>query len=250
MKRFSTICKMEFLLFIRDFYSFFFTLIFPLLMLLLFGSIYGNDPIYPGASVGTMDLSVPGYSVMIMGVTGLMAFPLTLAEYKEKKIYKRFDATPAGKKSIILAQITVNILMTFTGFFILLAAGKILYHIQISGNVFSVFVAILFSIAAMFSMGFLFTAIGNDAKITNLLCYLFYFVMIFLSGATMPDMLFPDTIKVMAKLLPMTYAVDLMQGVFSGNTLSQHITELLVLGILSAVFTSTGAILYRKKDWT
>lgn len=250
MKRFTTICKTEFLLFVRDFYSFFFTLIFPLLMLLLFGSIYGNKPIYPGATVGTMDLSVPGYSVMIMGVTGLMAFPLTLAGYKETKIYKRFDATPAGKKSIILAQVTVNILMTFIGFFILLTAGKILYHIQIPGNAFSVLVAILFSIATMFSMGFLFTAIGNDAKITNLLCYLFYFVMIFLSGATMPDTLFPDTIKVIAKLLPMTYAVDLMQGIFNGNALSQHTTELCVLGILSAVFTVVGAFLYRKKDWT
>ena len=44
-----------------------------------------------------MDVSVPAYSAMIIGVTGLMAFPLTLAGYKESRIYKRFDATPAGR---------------------------------------------------------------------------------------------------------------------------------------------------------
>ena len=85
--------------------------------------------------------------------------------------------------------------MTFIGIGILLAVGKILYHIQILGTAANIFTGILFSIGCMFSMGFFFTAIGRDAKITSLLCYLFYFIMLFLSGATMPDMLFPDNVK-------------------------------------------------------
>lgn len=117
MKRFITICQVEFVLFIRDFFGFFFTLVFPTMMLVLFGSIYGNNPIYPGAEVGMIDVSVPAYCVMVIGVTGLMSLPLTLAEYKEKKIYKRFDATPVGKKSIMVAQVCINIVMTFAGFF-------------------------------------------------------------------------------------------------------------------------------------
>lgn len=250
MKRFAVICKTEFLLFVREFFGFFFTLIFPVLMLLLFGGIYGNDPIYPGAKVGMMDISVPAYSVMVIGVTGLMSFPLTLAEYKDKKVYKRFDATPVGKKYIVLAQATVNLCMTFVGISFLLIVGKILYQVQIQGTFISVFAALLLSVAAMFSMGFLFTAVARDAKITNLLCYLFYFIMLFLSGATIPDQLFPDTMKTVANFLPMTYAVDLMQGVFAGNSLGDHWKEMLVLGTLSIVFTAIGAILYRKKDWT
>ena len=108
----------------------------------------------------------------------------------------------------------------------------------------------MFSIGAMFSMGFLFTAIGWDLKSTNLLCYLFYFLMLFLSGATLPDMLFPDTVKKISDFLPMTHAVDLMQGTFAGDSLSLHGTELLILGSLSVVCTAVGAVLYRKKDWT
>lgn len=250
MKQFAVICKTEFLLFVRDFFGFFFTFVFPALMLLLFGSIYGNQPIAPGAAVGVLDVSVPAYSVMIMGVTGLMSFPLTLAECKEKKIYKRFDATPVGKKKIMLAQFLINIVMAFIGITILLTIGKAFYHIKIQGSLPAIFAVIILSLSAMFSMGFLFTAIGRDAKIANLLCYLFYFVMIFLSGATMPDAMFPDAVKKVAAFLPMTYAVDLMQGIFSGNNLSDHIAEISVLGILAVLFTSIGAFLYRKKDWS
>lgn len=249
MKRFAVICKTELLLFTRDFFGFFFTLVFPLMMLFLFGGIYGNESVYYGADIKMMDVSVPAYSVMIMGVTGIMALPLTLSGYKEKKIYKRFDATPAGKKSIIAAQVFVNLIMTLIGISILLIAGILVYHVQIKGDVFSICTGVLFSVAAMFSIGFLFTAIGRDLKSTSLLCYPFYFVMLFLSGATMPDMLFPDTIKKISAILPMTYAVDLMQGVFAGDSLSLHGKELLILGSLTVVFTVIGAVLYKNKDW-
>lgn len=249
MKGFAVIYKMELRLFARDFFCFFFTLVFPVLMLLLFGGIFGNTPIYDGADTKMMDNCVPAYTVMVIGVNGLMSLPLTLSGYKEKKIYKRFDATPVGKKSIMLAQVFVNFTMTLIGIFILLIVGKLLYHIQIDGTFLSICISMLFSIAAMFSMGFLFTAIGRDLKSTTLLCYLFYFVMLFLSGATMPDMLFPDTIKRFSDFLPMTYAVDLMQGVFVGDSFSMHRTELLILGTLTMICTVVGGSLYKKKDW-
>lgn len=250
MRRFAVICEIELRLFMRDFFSFFFALVFPVLMLLLFGAIYGNTPIYDGAEAGMMDVSVPAYSVMVTGVTGLMSLPLTLSGYKERKIYKRFDATPVGKKSIMSAQVFVNLVMTLMGVSLLLITGRLLYRIRIQGTVLSICVSILFSIGAMFSMGFLFTAIGWDLKSTNLLCYLFYFLMLFLSGATLPDVLFPDTVKKISDFLPMTHAVDLMQGTFAGDSLSLHGTELLILGSLSVVCTAVGAVLYRKKDWT
>ena len=141
-------------------------------------------------------------------------------------------------------------IMTLIGIGILLAAGKILYDVRLRGTASSVLVSLLFSVAAMFSMGFLFTALGKDARIANLLCYLSYFVMLFLSGATIPDMLFSGTVKKLAALLPMTYAVDLMQGVFAGDGLGGHGRELLVLGAVAAGCTAVGAVLYRKKDWT
>lgn len=250
MKGFAAICKIELRLFMREFFSLFFALVFPVLMLILFGSIYGNTPIYEDANVGMMDISVPAYSVMVIGVTGLMSLPLTLSGYKEKKIYKRFDATPVGKRSIMLAQVAVNFIMTLIGIVILLVAGRLIYHIQITGSPLLICISMLFSIAAMFSMGFLFTAIGKDLKSATLLCYIFYFVMLFLSGATIPDMLFPDTIKKISALLPMTYAVDFMQGSFAGDSLSQHGTELLVLGGVAVICTAAGAVLYRRKDWT
>lgn len=149
----------------------------------------------------------------------------------------------------MVAQVCINIVMTFAGFFVLLFVGLVVYQVQIRGDFFSILLAMLISVAAMFSIGFFFTAVARDTKITNLLCYLSYFLMIFLSGATMPDMLFPESVKTIANLLPMTYAVDLMQGIFSGYSLTNYIAELIVLLGVTLFFTIIGAMLYRKKDW-
>lgn len=196
-----------------------------------------------------MDMSVPAYCAMIVAVTGLMAFPLTLAEYKDKKIYKRFDATPDGKGRIMVVQMAVNFVMTVLGFGILIGAGLIIYDIQIDGSFLAIAGAFLLSIGAVFSIGFFFTAIARDAKISNLLCYVSYFIMIFLSGATMPKEMFPDGLRTFASFLPLTYVVELLQGTFQNLESGQYADAVVILAVLMAVCTLVGGLLYRRKSW-
>lgn len=249
MKKIIEIFKIELILYTRDFFGFFFTFAFPVLMLLLFGSIYGNEPSTFMNGLGTMDVSVPAYSAMIVGVTGLMAFPLTLANYKDKKIYKRFDATPLGKGIMIGVQTSVNLMMTILGFALLFVVGKLVYNIHIEGNWFMISLALLVSIAAIFSIGFLFTAISPTVHINNLLCYTSYFIMIFLSGATMPKELFPDSIKSISAFLPLTHAVNVLQGTFRNAAISEYRSSMIILGGITVICVTTGAFFYKKKSW-
>lgn len=250
MKKLWAVIKIESVLFMRDFFGFFFTFIFPMMMLLLYGSIYGNEPSPYFHGLGAMDMSVPAYSVMIIGVTGLMAFPLTLAYYKENKIYKRFDATTAGKRTVLCAQVIVNFVMTILGFVLLLSVGKAMYGIQITGSAFAVCLALFLSMAAVYAVGFFLTAVAPNIKICNLLCYLCYFTMIFLSGSTIPRELFPDALKKISKALPLTYAVDALQASFHHAPNQEFWQNILVLLLVLAVCGSLGALLYKRKSWS
>lgn len=250
MRKMYEIFKIEMTLFVRDFFGFFFTFAFPVLMLFLYGSIYGNEPTPYFNGLGTMDVSVPANIAMIIGVTGLMAFPLTISSYKENKIYKRFDATPAGKGIIIAIQALVNFCMTILGFALLFIVGKTVYHIQISGHWLAIASVLLLSIITIFSIGFLFTAIAPTSKITNLLCYISYFVMIFLSGSTMPKEIFPENIKKISAFLPLTHVVNVLQGTFRGAAFHEYKNSILVLTSIMVVCIISGALLYKKKSWS
>lgn len=241
--------KTESILFVRGIFGFFFTFIFPLVMLVLFGSIYGNQPASMFGGLGAMDVTVPSYLAMVIGVNGIMSLPLTLAEYKAGGVYKRFDATPAGKGVIIKAQMTVFFVATLLGALLLIGMGVLLYDIKISGNVFVIGAALLLSIACLFSMGFFISAVARDTKITNVLCYLCYFVMLFASGASLPSEMFPDTMRAFSKVLPMTHVVDLMKAAFAGQPFADYWVAVLVLAALTVVFGGAGMLIYRRKQW-
>ena len=54
----------ELKLFLREPVGCFFTLLFPPLLLLLFGSIYGNEPTPMFGGRGTVDVSLPAYNAL------------------------------------------------------------------------------------------------------------------------------------------------------------------------------------------
>ena len=141
------------------------------------------------------------------------------------------------------------LVMTLAGFALLFAAGKLVYDIKTEGSFWAILGALLLSIGAVFSLGFFFTAIARDMKISNLLCYVSYFVMIFLSGATMPKEMFPEAVKKFSAWLPLTYVVELLQGVFLGAAFEEYRKSLVVLGTILIVCTASGAALYRRKSW-
>ena len=249
MKKFMTITAVESKLFIRNFFCFFFTFIFPVLCLLFYGCIFGNTPDPANGGLGMMDVSVPAYSGLIIGMTGLMAFPLTISHYKENNVYKRFDATPAGKGLVLAGQTFVNFYMALTGFLLLFIVGKLVYHIQVTGQPFIILPALILSIASIFSLGFLITAIAPTEKISQLLSYLAYFVMIAISGSTFPKAFFPAPLLAVSKAFPLTYVVDLLQNTFRGTAVQAYGFDIIILFMMTIVCTTLGAFLYRRKDW-
>ncbi|MCB9423235.1 MAG: ABC transporter permease, partial [Ardenticatenaceae bacterium] len=71
MKALTKMTWVELKLKLREPVGTFFTLVFPLLLLFLFGSIYGNEPTPFLNGRGNVDNSVPGYIAMIIGTTGM-----------------------------------------------------------------------------------------------------------------------------------------------------------------------------------
>ena len=138
MKSMFKMTWMEAKLFLREPIGAFFTLVFPLMMLFLFGSIYGNTPSEYFNGLGTVDVSVPAYTAMIIATTGLVGLTITIASYRETGVLRRLRATPIRPVSVLVAQLIVLFVMTTLGMFLLVIAGKLVYDMRFDGNVFSV----------------------------------------------------------------------------------------------------------------
>jgi ABC-2 type transport system permease protein len=135
MKSFLKLIKVDFKLLMREFIVVFFSIVFPVFMILIFGGVYGNKatPFFGG--YGSIDVMVPSYLGVIIAVNGIMNLPLTLVEYRDKKILKRYMATPLKSIYVILSQLIVNFVLILFGFIILAIFGKIIFNLKFYGFV-------------------------------------------------------------------------------------------------------------------
>jgi len=220
MEMFTKLIKVDFKLLLREFLVVFFSLFFPAFMILMFGGIYGNKPTEFFGGFGSVDVMAPSYLGVIFAVNGLMSLPLTLVEYRDKKILKRLMATPLKPSYIILSQLIVNFVLTVIGLLILLIFGKLIFNLHFYGNIFLFIFAFILSTLSIFSIGFLIASLISDVRVASTVAYIIYFPMLFLSGATMPLESMPKFMLNISKALPLTYIVDLLKRVWLNSDVS------------------------------
>jgi len=235
MKSLLKMTWMETKLFLREPVGTFFTLVFPLMMLFLFGSIFGNEPNPTFGGRGTIDISLPIYTAMIIGTTGLMSTTITMAIYRENGVLRRLRTTPISPLIVLLAQVTVIFAVTALGMLLLVIAGRLVYHVRFEGNFFSVLGGFVLCCLSFFGIGFIIAGIMPNARTAQIVGLVLLYPMIYLSGASFPREMLPETIKKISTFLPLTYVVNLLRGLWIGEAWSQHVTDVLVLTVMLVV---------------
>lgn len=232
-------------LYLREPMAAFFTLAFPLMMLFIFGSIYGNEPTPFFGGRGSVDVSVPAYLGMIIGTVGLLSIPITVAIYRENGILRRYRATPLRPHVILAATVLVNFAMTFLGTGLLVIAAKLIYHLRFEGNVLLVFVSFVLAALSFFALGFVIASLAPTARVAQVAGMVIFYPMLFLSGAAIPQEAMPESIRAVSKFLPLTHVVKLLQGMWFGDSLGEYLVEIAVLVGMLIVGTLIAAWTFR-----
>jgi ABC-2 type transport system permease protein len=237
MRGFTTLIYSEIRLFLREPAAVFFTLAFPLMLMFIFGSIFGNDPDPQFGGWGNMDVSVQGYFALIIGTTTLIGLPVTIASYREQGVLRRLRATPLHPAAVILANIIVGGLASAAGTLLLVVAGKIFFDLRLPEQPFSLVLAWLLAFGSFSTFGFILGGVFPTARTAQAVGSALYFPQMFLSGAAgIPRDLFSTTLRRVTEPLPMTQIVNLVGGLWRGDGWSIVATfTLLGIGVASTL---------------
>jgi ABC-2 type transport system permease protein len=232
-------------LFLREPQAFFFTLFLPLVLLFVYGGIYGNAPKLIYGGFGTVDVSVPAYTAMIIATSGLISIPVIIATYRESGVLRRFKATPLAPMTLLAADVVVIFTMTAIGMLLLIASAKAVFGLRFAGNVLSVALAFSLSCLSFFSLGFVLSGLMRTARTAQIVGLTLFFPMVMLSGAAIPLETMPASIRAYSHFLPLTYVVKFLKGVWFGGTWAAHGTEVLVLAGLFVLGLAVTAKTFR-----
>jgi len=218
MRALYKLTLMDVKLYLRNSIALFFTLFFPLLMLFLFGSMYGNDPSPYFGGRGSMDVTVPGYiATLILGTTAFMSLPMDLAQQRQVGILRRLRATPLRPEMVLSSKLITNLAMALVSTLLLAAAGRLAYQAALPAHWLAAVAGGILVAFSLYAIGFAIASLVRSVNAVRAVCFAVFYPMMFLSGGTVPLQFMPQSIQDFSKVLPMTYAVNLMHSLWFGE---------------------------------
>jgi ABC-2 type transport system permease protein len=123
--------------------------------------------------------------------------------------------------------------------------GKHYYPVGVHVPLFSFTIALLISTWSILSIGFLIASIVPTARFAQPIGALILYPMIALSGLFFPVESLPPVLHAVARVLPLTYAVPLLQGIWNGDPWLSHLGDVAGLVLVFVVCAALSAKVFR-----
>jgi ABC-2 type transport system permease protein len=223
-----------------------FSLLQPLIMLLLFSQVFGSmagGANFP-AGVTYINYLMPAILVT-SGVGAALQSGIGLVTDMKNGVLGRLRSLPVNNVSVLIARSLSDLVRTAIQLIVLLIAATVLFDFSPAGGVLGVVPAFLLALAVSWALSWIFLAVGawvRNAESMQTVGFLAMFPLMFASSAFVPVDGLPVWLRVVATINPLTYAVDASRNLALdlpvGNGVVGALAAsagLLVVGIVAAV---------------
>jgi ABC-2 type transport system permease protein len=222
------------------------TIVVPVLVFLVMGRIIGGRMAPTAVAENSfIRVGLPVLTAVLITFSAVLSLVTIISIYREGGILKRLRATPLRPQTILSAHVLVKLILTAVTLALMVIAGKRYYPVGVHVPVFSFTVALLISTWSILSIGFLIASIVPTARFAQPIGAVILYPMIGLCGLFTPLASLPPVLHAIARLLPLTYAVALMQGIWNGDAWSAHIGDVAALVLIFAVCTALSSKVFR-----
>src|SRR5687768_12369385 len=203
----------EIKVFFREPMGAFGTVIAPVLILVLFGSIgTAVGPRAQAAASNFFKVNVPVFVAILIAINAVVSLVSIISIYRESGILKRLSTTPLRPQTILTAHVLVKLLLTSATLTLtfVFASGSVPTDSGIPLGRFTI--AMLMATASILSVGFVIASLVPTARFAQPVTSILFYPMIAISGLFVPLSAFSPTVRTIARTLPLTPAVSLLQG--------------------------------------
>ncbi len=236
---------LEIKIFVREPLGVIGTVVVPVLVFLVVSRLLGGRVRPAGAALPGIVADLPVLVAMLVAVSAILSLVAIMAIYREGGILKRLRATPLGPSTILTAHVLVKLLFSATTLVIMAVLGRRLVPAGVEAPWLSFGVAVLFSMACVLSIGFVIASVVPTARFAQPLGALVLYPMLGLSGLFAPIEAMPEGLQLLARALPLTYAVSLQRGIWHGESWVSHAGDIGVLALVLALSVAVSARVFR-----
>jgi ABC-2 type transport system permease protein len=186
--------------------SVFFTVLLPVMFLLIFATIFGNDRIEELGDIKTTTYYVPAIVTLAVVSATMQSLAISLTVDRENGLLKRTRGTPLPSAVFIAGRVGNSIVVSILSLALVSALGRLIYDVAIPwDHLPAVLVTLAVGAASFCCLGFAITAAipSEDAAapMTNFALLPLYF----LSGVFIPESEIPSGVLHFADLFPVRH---------------------------------------------
>jgi ABC-2 type transport system permease protein len=228
MRSVLLLTKAEILSLVRSRQAVFWSLLSPVLFMLLFGSLFD-------ARIGSLrgngryvDFLMPG--IVAMGLMQIGVFSALEVVFLRERGALRFMLTAVPPWTILAAGVGVRLLIGVTQLGLIAATAVVAFSYRPpAGSVVALPIVIAGGLTFA-AVGFLVGSLVDSVEACRGVVQVLNLVMMFLGGVFWPVRQLPGELAWVAQLLPITYAADLLRGALAG--LPREYPILVSVGVL------------------
>src|SRR5450432_4462171 len=221
------------------------SVVIPVLVFIGTGRALGRK-IPDSASAGNfVRVGLPVLASLLISISTVLSLVTIICIYREGGILKRLRATPLRPHTILTAHVIVKLLLTAATLALMVLAGKRYYPSGIHVPLFGFTIALLISTWSILSIGFLIASIVPTARFAQPIGAAILYPMIGLCGLFVPVQSMPPALQVVAHVVPLTYAVSLLEGIRKGEAWWAHMGDVAALVVVFAICTALSAKVFR-----
>jgi len=220
-----------------------FVFIFPLLLYALLSSVY-SDEIQGVPAPDVLLAGLFGYGAMNTAFGGLA---ITLVIRREAGILKRLRSTPLPPWAYVAAVLLSTLMVFALQAVALLVLGGVAFDASMPANWLGFAGAIVLGVACFAGLGLGAAALIRSAEGVSAVVNVIVLPMAFLSGSFGPTREFPTILEAIADVLPLTYFLDIVNGVYlDGESL---FSDPRALGVVAAWGIAGLAVALKRFSW-
>ena len=240
-----TLTWIELKIFLREPLGVIGTIAVPVVIFVVLGRTMAGGSEATAAEDSFVAVNVPVFAALLIVLSAVVSIVAIISIYREGGILKRLRATPLRPQTILTAHVLVKLLLTLVTLAALVLAGRRFYPVDVDVPILAFAVALLFCTWSIVSVGFLIASIVPTARFANPIASVILYPMIAISGVFVPLEDLPAAARVVARLVPLSYAVSLLEGVWTGGAITSHLPDVLALVAVFALCTALSAKVFR-----
>ncbi len=222
------------------------SILFPVLIFVVVGRIMGPQITSRSLTAsGFVRVGLPVLVAVMIALSAVLSLVTIISIYREGGILKRLRATPLRPQTILTAHVLAKLALTAVTMALMVLAGKRYYPVNVDVPVIQFTIALLISTWSILSIGFLIASIVPTARFAQPIGAAILYPMIALCGLFVPLQSLPPLPHALARVLPLTYAVSLLEGIWKGEGWSAHLGDVAALVGVFLICTALSAKVFR-----